>query len=204
MTDPMTTPKAESEADLIARLNKAEADERCNDTMCYEAADVIAALLARAEAAEAANAILQDGIKQAAAMVTTAQASIGAAWCDIKDAPYDIEVTVKVGGMTFGAILRVSASVDDDGNDCDQWQATVEGEHPPCWSGGACWASNEDETMSLQPEAFRLTPPPDAAAALQRAKDEAWNAAVEAMRKGLMIENGSPGDHTIRAPRKEG
>jgi len=43
---------------------------------------------------------------------------------------------------------------------CDQWQAAVEGEHPPCWSDGACWESNADEIGSLQPNAWRPLPTP--------------------------------------------
>ena len=45
-----------------------------------EAADTIAALRERLEAAEAANTILQSGIKQAADMVTEARAREAAAW----------------------------------------------------------------------------------------------------------------------------
>lgn len=79
---------------------------------------------------------------------------------DISTAPYDTPVDVKVGGMTFGAILRRGASVNSDGEDCDQWQATVEGEHPPCWTDGACWESNSYGAPSLQPEAFQTLASP--------------------------------------------
>jgi hypothetical protein len=57
------------------------------------------------------------------------------------------------------AVLLPDVSQDGHGNECDQWSAAREGEHPPCWSGGGCWASNEDEVISLQPNAWRPSPP---------------------------------------------
>lgn len=56
--------------------------------------------------------------------------------------------------MTFLARLEPDASENEHGS-CHQWVAAIEGEHPPCWSDGACWASNEDEVASLQPTAWR-------------------------------------------------
>ena len=79
-------------------------------------------------------------------------------WRPIESAPYSQEVIVRAGSMTFRAELVPDASINRHGSDCDQWQATIEGEHPPCWSGGACWESNEDEVMSLQPDAWRPAP----------------------------------------------
>lgn len=76
-------------------------------------------------------------------------------WRPIADAPYDEDVEVRVGEMTFMAILSRNASLTADMKECDQWQAARESEHPPCWSGGACWRSNEDEAVSLQPDAWR-------------------------------------------------
>lgn len=76
-------------------------------------------------------------------------------WQPIETAPYDTRVLLKVGSMTFPAKLHQGVSMDEDGNDCDQWSAIFEGEHPPCWSGGACWASNEDEVPSIQPSAWK-------------------------------------------------
>ena len=72
-------------------------------------------------------------------------------WQDISNTPVDTSVRVKAGNMTFIARIVLGASVTSDGQECSQWQAEHEGEHPPCWSGGACWESNEDEAMSLQP-----------------------------------------------------
>jgi len=59
-------------------------------------------------------------------------------WKSIADAPYDTPLTVRVGGMTFGAILRRGVSETTDGDPCDQWQALIADEHPPCWTDGAC------------------------------------------------------------------
>ena len=85
-----------------------------------------------------------------------------AAWSGVENAPYDTPLTVLAGGMTFAAILRRDASLNEDGESCDQWQAVVEGEHPPCWTDGACWESNEDGIPCLWPEAFMpLTKPAD-------------------------------------------
>ncbi len=78
------------------------------------------------------------------------------AWQPIDTAPYSTPVEVRVGSMTFLARLEPDASLADDEQPCDQWQAVNEGEHPPCWSEGACWSSNTDEVMSRQPEAWRF------------------------------------------------
>ncbi len=75
-------------------------------------------------------------------------------WQSIETAPYQMPVEVRVGHMTMAATLEPNASEDEHGS-CDQWQAVHEGEHPPCWSEGACWASNIDEIESLQPSAWR-------------------------------------------------
>jgi hypothetical protein len=77
-------------------------------------------------------------------------------WQPIETAPIWRGVKVMVGeGMEFIAILNPEVSIDADGRTCDQWQAVHEGEHPPCWSGGACWASNENGDVSLQPTKWR-------------------------------------------------
>ena len=88
-------------------------------------------------------------------------------WKSIANAPYDTPLTVRVGGMTFGAILRRGVSETTDGDPCDQWQALIEDEHPPCWTDGACWEINADGYGSREPEAWRTiaaqTPPEGAA-----------------------------------------
>lgn len=82
-------------------------------------------------------------------------------WQPIETAPVNEAVLVRVGmGMAFAARLVPDAAMTDEEASCDQWQAEHEGEHPPCWSGGCCWASNEDENTSLQPTHWMPLPPP--------------------------------------------
>jgi hypothetical protein len=75
-------------------------------------------------------------------------------WQPIDSVPYNVEVEVKIDRRIFPAILRPDASMTSEEESCDQWQATTD-RHPACWSEGACWESNADEVMSLQPEAWR-------------------------------------------------
>jgi len=91
---------------------------------------------------------------EAAQALRAMQARVGE-WQPIESAPYEQDVEIRVGGMTFLAHLIPDGSLSGIDQTCDQWRATNEGEHPPCWSGGACWESNEDEVSSLQPEAWR-------------------------------------------------
>lgn len=89
------------------------------------------------------------------------QAAVEVALADrrpIATAPPDQEVFVYCGEMRFRAKLVPGASMTMDEEPCDQWQATREGEHPPCWSDGCCWASNEDENASLQPTHWSPAP----------------------------------------------
>lgn len=81
------------------------------------------------------------------------------AWQPISSAPFHTPVIVKVGQMTFPAVLRGNAAMDENGQDCAQWQAMNEGEHPPCWSDGACWASNADGLTSMQPTCWKPATP---------------------------------------------
>jgi len=79
-------------------------------------------------------------------------------WRPIETAPYSQVVRVRVGGMTFLATLQPDAAMTSDEQSCDQWQAVIEGEHPPCWSCGCCWESNENQRPSLQPDAWHPAP----------------------------------------------
>ncbi len=81
-------------------------------------------------------------------------------WRTIESAPVNTAVRIKVGGMTFQARLIPDGSMSDMDTSCDQWVAEIEGEHPPCWSEGCCWASNENDDRSLQPEAWSALPTP--------------------------------------------
>lgn len=76
-------------------------------------------------------------------------------WNPVDTAPYGTPVQVKVGHMVFLARLEREASENSKGDACDQWQAVYDGEHPPCWSEGACWAINADGDASLQPTGWR-------------------------------------------------
>lgn len=85
-------------------------------------------------------------------------------WQPLETAPYSTPVRVKVGGMTLLASLEPNASMSEMDTACDQWQAVNEGEHPPCWTDGACWESNDNGDCSLQPEAWMYDPAMIAAA----------------------------------------
>lgn len=81
-------------------------------------------------------------------------------WLPMDAAPVAEPVEIRAGGMVFKAMLVPDAALDTNENPCDQWQAAVEGEHPPCWSDGCCWTVNENEDRSAWPEAWRpLTSP---------------------------------------------
>ncbi len=75
-------------------------------------------------------------------------------WQDIASARYGEIVLIRAGRMSFEAVLVPDVSINESGDFCDQWQAAHEGEHPPCWTDGACWESNEDDRASLQPTAW--------------------------------------------------
>jgi hypothetical protein len=77
-------------------------------------------------------------------------------WQDIKTAPYRLPVVVQLeDGSELLAELVPNASMTDEEMPCDQWQEIEEGSAPPCWTDGACWESNHDEVMSLQPRKWR-------------------------------------------------
>lgn len=81
-------------------------------------------------------------------------------WQPIESAPYNTPVIVEVGsGMSFAAQLVPDASMDSEDQFCDQWRAVHQGEHPPCWSGGACWERNENDAISMQPRRWRVLDP---------------------------------------------
>jgi len=116
---------------------------------------------------------------------------VEAAWRPIETAPYSETVEVRAGSMIFLASLHKDGSLNSDEMPCDQWVADVEGEHPPCWTDGACWESNSNEMTSLQPVAWR----PVNCAAL-RAPDETarLRERVRVLEEALNITRGSVGD----------
>lgn len=157
MTNPTPTPKGLSVAPLIERLRKAEPDERCNDSLCDEAADLIEALRERAEAAEAENQRINlawehtsQMLGSTLAQLTQSRAAEAAAW----------EAGVHHGIEIAANRYRVCASPD-------VWD----------YFGSAYRAM-------LDLKSFRHTPPADLSTALQQVREAArvdgWNGAIEA------------------------
>jgi len=69
------------------------------------------------------------------------------AWKPIVTAPKNgrhIALLTKYG-------IRVVGFWDNIDDDTYCWVATVDGEHPKCWTDGVCWASNEDDVPSDPP-----------------------------------------------------
>ncbi|PZU95595.1 MAG: hypothetical protein DI527_00875 [Chelatococcus sp.] len=81
-------------------------------------------------------------------------------WNDIESAPRDRPAIL----LTFqGHVVKAAwqtGFTDENGRDTGAWCATEEGQHPPCWSEGVCWASNEDESPSDPPVAWLPFPAP--------------------------------------------
>lgn len=98
-------------------------------------------------------------LEDAATAIRALPPVVAEGWRPIATAPYSTEVIIRAGGMTFHAELVRDGAMSSLEEDCDQWRATREGEHPPCWSDGCCWDSNEDELTSLQPDAWRPASP---------------------------------------------
>ena len=95
-------------------------------------------------------------------------------WRGTGTAPFNTPVEIKAGSMTFLARLLHETSMDEDMRPCDQWVAKNHGEHPPCWTDGACWSSNENDDRSLQPEAWRHIGAASAAPELLEALKDAY------------------------------
>lgn len=78
-------------------------------------------------------------------------------WQPIKSAPKDgrdIEIRT-FDGFEMPARWERHGFEDEDGKSVGAWVATEEEKHPPCWTDGACWASNADEVQSDQPMMWR-------------------------------------------------
>lgn len=80
-------------------------------------------------------------------------------WQDLTSVPLDGgSVELK---LEDGFVLRASwqggfmSSAEDD---CSCWVADEDADYPDCWTDGACWESNANECMSLQPEFWRPAP----------------------------------------------
>lgn len=120
------------------------------------------AIVEAVNSAPDAAALITDLLAANAALVERVKGLEGAGWQPIDNAPYSTTVEVRAGSMTFLATLEPGISENDAGESVDQWCAAIDGEHPPCWSDGGYWSSNQDESPSIQPTAWRaaLNPGP--------------------------------------------
>ncbi len=80
-------------------------------------------------------------------------------WQPISTAPRDgTKIFIKTyNGYGFEAYYDRLGAMDEKENTVGQWVAAKEDVCPSCWSEGACWSSNADESPSDQPE-FWLAP----------------------------------------------
>lgn len=124
-------------------------------------------------------------------------------WQSIETAPYNQPVRIRAGHMTFVARLIPDASINSDEQSCDQWQAEHEGEHPPCWSGGACWESNENECRSLQPEVWQPLTTEATLRAENELMREALNDAPAAINAAFVQADAEYRDHDKTAARHD-
>lgn len=74
-------------------------------------------------------------------------------WQNIESAPMDGRdiAILTAGGFEMLARWEPFGFINADGGDVGSWVASEEGKHPPCWTDGACWESNENEVPSDQP-----------------------------------------------------
>ena len=78
-------------------------------------------------------------------------------WREMATAPMDgTVIEIMAEGYDRPFLIRGELGfVDGSGADCWSWVAVEEGKHPPCWSGGAYWDSNENEMPSTPPLRWR-------------------------------------------------
>ncbi|MFN7004299.1 MAG: hypothetical protein ACK4NW_12825 [Roseinatronobacter sp.] len=160
-----------------AILARAEAAERQSDGL-YERLSVVSQ---EKRGAQSERDELRDEVVRLCDRLTTAQASIGAAWCEGRDAVVDMNFPEGWRDLGDGMNLKQQG----------------------------LWASGFRSCRNMAEE---LTPPPDAAAALQRAEDAAWNAAIYAAEQAAheadsleLAQHGAESiANRIRALRKEG
>ncbi|MBC05684.1 hypothetical protein [Thalassospira sp.] len=64
-------------------------------------------------------------------------------------APYGVRVRVKLAnGCVMWARWVKDATLNEDHEPCDQWQAEDGEDHPESWHDGACWDSNAEGNAS--------------------------------------------------------
>ncbi|MDG4719385.1 hypothetical protein [Thalassospira aquimaris] len=65
-------------------------------------------------------------------------------------APYGVKVWVKLAnGCQMQAAWVKDATLNEDHEPCDQWQAEDGEDHPESWHDGVCWDSNADGNPSM-------------------------------------------------------
>ncbi|MGW9333608.1 hypothetical protein [Bosea sp. NPDC055594] len=78
-------------------------------------------------------------------------------WYTLASAPLDgrdIDI-LTAGGFELRARYERQGFINEAGDDCGGWVSSEEDKHPPCWTDGVCWGSNEDESPSDPPIMWR-------------------------------------------------
>lgn len=77
-------------------------------------------------------------------------------WKDIGTAPCDLVIEVLIPREPHPRLVYwVNGFKDASGDTCGGWQIGDDGEAPPSWSDGVCWASNADDEPSVKPTHWR-------------------------------------------------
>lgn len=74
------------------------------------------------------------------------------AWRKIEHYKGNGEPPIVVQTKSGHIVLATRTVVMGETEEVGAWAAVHEGEHPPCWSDGICWAKNEDEQPSDPPK----------------------------------------------------
>lgn len=83
-------------------------------------------------------------------------------WCPFMDqAPHDgTPIQARIAGYGSDNIIAWQEGfLNTAGDPCGCW-VYMEGEPPDCWTDGVCWESNEDQSPSAPPIAWKLPQPP--------------------------------------------
>lgn len=78
-------------------------------------------------------------------------------WQPIETAPKDgASFQARIPGHGEDNIIAwQNGLIGSDGEDCGGWYFADDQEPPECWTGGICWAVNEDGQPSVQPTHWR-------------------------------------------------
>jgi hypothetical protein len=72
-------------------------------------------------------------------------------WHPMDTAPVDRDIIVWTKAGSVVKVFRDEVGEDENGETAFGWIAREEGEHPPSWDDGICWASNMDGDTSDPP-----------------------------------------------------